>query len=406
MAIELRERMLAALDAAQRCWLALLDALGLAHSVEGQPAWPHGWRFSAQVLAYDASLVRDLLWTLAAITAALLCAIWAALAWRRATLARHRPGEQPRRFATCLPLALAAIALLAAPWPARHLVFTPAVPTSFHRSPTGFDAQGIVAGQRLYAAHCASCHGATGRGDGPQANRHGTWPPTLIGNLLAKRLEGELLWRVRHGWGEDGADPAHRTPHAFGDRLSTAQAWQVLDFLAANAAGQNVAEGGGWPQPVRLPRWSPAPGRCANATVLRTRLVFDDGTRPPPALLPDPRLRTVQVLPGAAAASAAPGSAAIDCSVVDPAFAAAMALLLGVSESALPGHQVLADRDGWLRARSTPGAAGWREDDLLCSATPEDTGGTSPPAGEGLNALIARMDAAPLSPLRAGFKHR
>ena len=58
----------------------------------------------------------------------------------------------------------------------------------------------------LYTQHCASCHGATGRGDGPQAEREvaqgGVWPPMLVGGLLGKRLEGELLWRARHGWSE------------------------------------------------------------------------------------------------------------------------------------------------------------------------------------------------------------
>ncbi|WP_157667736.1 c-type cytochrome [Comamonas serinivorans] len=403
----MRERVLAALDAAQRAWLQGLDLLGLARTVDGQPAWPHAWRFSAQVLAYDAGLLRQLLWTLAAIALALTCAGAALLSQRRTR--RHRQVPAPARPHPLLTWprawwALAALALLAAPWPPAHLVFTRAVPTSFHQSPTGFEARAIVAGQQLYAAHCASCHGPTARGDGPRAAQGGPndlWPPTLIGNLLSKRLEGELLWRVRHGW---QADEGPHPPHAFGAALSAEQTWQVLDFLRANAAGQNVAEGGGWPQPVRLPR---AQSACPAAPAsLRTRLVFADTV--PADLRPDPRLFTVLVTP-AGAASGAADSVAVDCTLDDPDFRTAMAQLLGVPPTSLNGHQVLSDRAGWLRARSTPGAAGWRDDDLLCQTPtgPEAAvADASRPVGEGLDALIARMDAAPLLPLRAGFAHR
>ena len=106
----------------------------------------------------------------------------------------------------------------------------------------------------------------------------------------------------------------------------------------------------------------------------------------------------------------------------DTAFAQASALLLGVPEAQLPGHQLLVDRNGWLRARSTPQSPGWREDDLICKPAEQTQQEQAQaqqsqaqqsqqldgprPAAQGLDGLIARMDAAPLSPLRAGFLHR
>ena len=481
-----REPVLAALDGAQRGWLATLNALGWTEPVDGQPAWPHAWRFSAQVLGYDDGLLRQLVLAATASLLAVLALICAALAlfrWRsqQGQLKQHG-GSAARDLAlgaVIWPLILAAALLWLMPWPAAHLWLTPAVPTSFHRAPAPFSAQHIVAGQALYAQHCASCHGATGRGDGPQAEREvaqgGVWPPMLVGGLLGKRLEGELLWRARHGWSEvDSTSGQHRVAHDFSAQLSTTQTWQLLDFVSASAAGQNLREAGNWPQPVRLPQltasaplastqaqaraahpqslpafaarppgsnWlatahanpascaspaasSPTPAHGDNARCAQllaqsplTRLVFAqvDGRLPQtPALQPDARLLTVLVLPPSSAVAQAQATAAnttssrpanpvIDCQIQDADFSAAMALLLGVPAAALPGHQVLSDRDGWLRARSAPGAPGWQEGDLICKPASKAADAPAAPQGTGLDALIARMDATPLALTRAGF---
>ena len=480
-----REPVLATLDGAQRGWLATLNALGWTEPIDGQPAWPHAWRFSAQVLGYDDGLLRQLVLAATASLLAVLALACAALAlrrWRSQQRRQMQYGEPAahvsRLGAVIWPMVLAAALLWLMPWPATHLWLTPAVPTSFHRAPAPFSAQHIVAGQALYAQHCASCHGATGRGDGPQAEREvaqgGVWPPMLVGGLLGKRLEGELLWRARHGWSEaDAASGQRRVAHDFSAQLSTAQTWQLLDFLSASAAGQNLVEAGNWPQPVRLPQLTdPAPfasgaaqvlaahrlnlpalaatpqadstwlasahaksasraptaastltpahgenARCAHllAQSPRTRLVFAqaDGSLPPtPALQPDGRLLTVLVLPpgnavaqatAASASSSRPASPVIDCQIQDADFSAAMALLLGVSGAALPGHQVLSDREGWLRARSAPGAPGWQEGDLICKPASNSADLPAATQGTGLDALIARMDATPLALTRAGF---
>ena len=78
-----REAVLATLDGAQRGWLATLNALGLTEPIDGQPAWPHAWRFSAQVLGYDDGLLRQLVLAAAASLLALLALVCAALALRR-----------------------------------------------------------------------------------------------------------------------------------------------------------------------------------------------------------------------------------------------------------------------------------------------------------------------------------
>ena len=80
----------------------------------------------------------------------------------------------------------------------------------------------------------------------------------------------------------------------------------------------------------------------------------------------------------------------------------AFALIAGTDR--LAGTQLLADRDGWLRALGAPGRGGWSEDDLLCRAEAAPIASTSRPM-DGLGLLIERMDAEPVRFLKGGFVH-
>src|SRR3989475_6866911 len=55
-------------------------------------------------------------------------------------------------------------------------------------------------GEGLYAAHCASCHGATGGGDGPLAASLSVQPPALRDLAIQGRFsDGELIELILHG---------------------------------------------------------------------------------------------------------------------------------------------------------------------------------------------------------------
>ncbi|MEY4635882.1 MAG: hypothetical protein RJA55_1680 [Acidobacteriota bacterium] len=53
----------------------------------------------------------------------------------------------------------------------------------------------LTRGQQLYADHCASCHGATGAGDGPGAAALRPRPANLIEHQYSNRRVAEALWQ-------------------------------------------------------------------------------------------------------------------------------------------------------------------------------------------------------------------
>ncbi|AHM05376.1 cytochrome c family protein, putative [Roseibacterium elongatum DSM 19469] len=65
-------------------------------------------------------------------------------------------------------------------------------------------AQDAERGARLYAEHCAVCHGAGLRGDGPMAEVLLVSPPDLTG--IAARYDGTFP-RAGVAWRIDGRDP-------------------------------------------------------------------------------------------------------------------------------------------------------------------------------------------------------
>ena len=368
--------MLQAMQSLQQGLLHLLAALGAARDIDGQPAWPFALRLSGEVMLIDRSVARALLGALGySATALLLVAL--SFAWKQARI----------------PLLLAGSALLLfTPWPDTALLTAPAVPTSFHTSPTGFSATAIVRGEQLYTRQCIACHGADGKGNTPLALSLPVAPPNLSSGLLWRRSDGDIFWSLQYGKGGKGGMPA------FAARISVADSWALIDYMKANAAGVGITDTGAWPRPVALPDIALA-CRSPGATHLsqwhgqRIRLVVaKPGKAPPPE---DPRLQSV-LLNGAAAPDTV---GAIDCANSQRDALHAIAIITGTPEEKLPGTQLLADRDGWLRARNASGD--WSPDDMLCRSTAvgEGAGNT---AG-GMDQLIAAMDADPVRFAKGGF---
>jgi mono/diheme cytochrome c family protein len=366
----------------QRGLQELGDALGLLSHVHGQISWPWTWRLAAETLWNDPSHVRAVVITLADVALALLF------------LALSFATQKYLFVLRCL----AALPLVLAPWPATHLWLAPAVPTSFHHTTRALNAQTITEGEQLYAQHCVHCHGHDARGEGPDAAKLKMWPPDLTGKLLWRRLEGELFWRIQHGMKNRHGDP---TMPAFSTQLSDEDTWHVLNYLEIMAAGSTLRQTGLWQSPLHLPdlmlncRYAGARQvRDLRGQFLRVVFLAKNQTLPQD----DPRLVTILV---GEAKDAQP-----ECQTTDKHATHVMSLLLGISENALPGHQVLVDRQGWLRAHAKPNQAQWSDDNLVCRTEPSRTPNLPSTRGvEGLESLLRKMDAEPVRPLRGAYPH-
>ncbi|HTH60885.1 MAG TPA: cytochrome c [Paraburkholderia sp.] len=384
------------LDALQTAQLALQRAAHALHwsgDSHGQPAWPWARRISTETLQIDLGATRQLVLALLATAGAMLLAL-AGIAWRRGRV---------------LLLIIAALTAWFAPWPDSTIWLADAVPTSFQQ--TSFDVASIARGAQVYAQHCAACHGADGRGSGPLAATLVRWPPTVVGPLLGHRLDGEMFWRVLHGTRDfHGA----RTMPGFARAISDADAWATIDYMKVLAAGGGAQSGQGWPIPVALPALDV---RCADGTdqpVERWRAgqrvrVVALGSPPAPPL-EDPRWQTLLIAPDDARpthADAARWAASGRASCVASTRGAwhAFAGIAGLDPDRFALAQLLADRDGWLRAEARPGDAGWANATLLCSAngsgaTVARSGDTDP-----LTALLKEIDAEPVRYVKGGYVH-
>lgn len=92
---------------------------------------------------------------------------------------------------------------------------------SERQNPTPKNQESIEKGKALYRKYCASCHGESGQGDGPLANKLRPKPADLI-ERAAHHSDGDFAWKITNG---RGAMPA------FKDQLSANQIWDVTNFI-------------------------------------------------------------------------------------------------------------------------------------------------------------------------------
>jgi putative copper resistance protein D len=124
-------------------------------------------------------------------------------------------------------------AIAAGLWVAVPPLAVDAYPTTYVRPAVPYQAASIASGMALYAAHCATCHGASGTGDGPGGAGLPRRPADLTAPHTGQHTAGDLFWWVTHGI------PIAGMP-GFASALSTDDRWDVINFLRALSASQQA----------------------------------------------------------------------------------------------------------------------------------------------------------------------
>jgi mono/diheme cytochrome c family protein len=331
--------------------LVIIIASFLASLTPGtheQPVWPFHWRPSLSAF-YEPLLQRELV--LAVIATAVGVGLGVVgIAWRRI-----------RWFAIASALL---ILILAAP----HLdrLFVEAYPTSFFSSPTEFAATAIVHGAKLFTTHCAACHGADARGNGPTAKSLPMPPADLTAEHFWVHSDGDLYWFIAHGFTISRVGPVMP---GFGETLSSEAIWDLIDYLRAYNAGESLRNTGTWSHPLPVPQIDAEcpDGRMIDLDDLRGRVLriiaVSGEEQADPASPVDINVATVFAVPHPAVR---PNPSA--CVASEPESWGALSIILGLTPDTLAGAQVLADGNGWLRAAWRPGEPeDWNDPQQLAS---------------------------------------
>jgi mono/diheme cytochrome c family protein len=92
---------------------------------------------------------------------------------------------------------------------------------AMRRNPVALNAAAIEEGRRLFTENCISCHGASGRGDGPAAASLKPRPADLA-IMAGHHPDGDLAWKIAIG---RGAMPPWK------GTLSERQIWMLVAYI-------------------------------------------------------------------------------------------------------------------------------------------------------------------------------
>ncbi|MBI4637206.1 MAG: cytochrome c [Candidatus Rokubacteria bacterium] len=81
--------------------------------------------------------------------------------------------------------------------------------------------KGIGGGKKSVETNCASCHGSSGKGDGPAASALPTKPADWTSAKVQAQTDGELFWKIANG---RGAMPPWK-------HLPDKERWEIVNYI-------------------------------------------------------------------------------------------------------------------------------------------------------------------------------
>ena len=111
-----------------------------------------------------------------------------------------------------------------------HALAVEAYPDTYRKPSVPYQSISVAAGARLFAAHCTSCHGGSGHGDGVQGRSLALPPADLTEPHTALHTAGDIFWWLTHG------KPPGVMP-GFAAALHEDERWDLINFVRTLSAG-------------------------------------------------------------------------------------------------------------------------------------------------------------------------
>lgn len=90
------------------------------------------------------------------------------------------------------------------------------------KNPIPSSQSSITRGKAVYRENCLSCHGASGKGDGPKSAELEPKPRDLSSPEVAGQSDGALYWKIAEG---------RRPMPSFRKLLSDDDRWHVINYV-------------------------------------------------------------------------------------------------------------------------------------------------------------------------------